>query len=41
MSTPGFNQCVQVALNDILILVILNVVLFMASFMFFLRYDVR
>ncbi|MBN1258003.1 MAG: ABC transporter permease subunit [Planctomycetes bacterium] len=38
---PGLNQSVNDALNDMLILTILNVIFFMLAFTFFLRYDVR
>jgi len=38
---PTLNRAVNVALNDVLILAILNVVFFMLGFMKFLRYDVR
>lgn len=38
---PNLSSAVRSALNDMLILAILNVVFFMSAFMFFLRYDVR
>ena len=38
---PRFGVAVSDALNDVLILAILNVVFFMAAFVLFLRYDVR
>ena len=37
---PDLGQAVRSALNDLLILAILNAVLFMLAFMRFLRYDV-
>lgn len=41
ISVPDRKAAVTSALNDTLILLILNVVFFMLAFMFFLRYDVR
>jgi ABC-type transport system involved in multi-copper enzyme maturation permease subunit len=41
MSYPSFSDSLDVALNDLLLLLILNVVFFMLGFMLFLRYDVR
>jgi hypothetical protein len=38
---PNLSSAVRGALNDMLILAILNVVFFMSAFVFFLRYDVR
>ena len=38
---PDIGEAVRSALNDLLILAILNVVFFMLAFMRFLRYDVR
>jgi len=40
-SFPDMAHAVTAALNDILVLAILNVVFFMLAFTFFLRYDVR
>jgi len=40
-TTATCAQAVNDALNDVLLLIILNVVFFMLSFAFFLRYDVR
>ncbi len=41
MRYPTLQGSLQHALNDILILVIVNVLFFMLAFVFFLRYDVR
>ena len=41
VSAIGLNAATRNALNDVLILTILNVVFFMTAFVFFLRYDVR
>ncbi|MBN1257972.1 MAG: ABC transporter permease subunit [Planctomycetes bacterium] len=41
MNYPSFTDSINDALNDILILLILNVIFFMLAFTFFLRYDVR
>ena len=41
VSPPSLDDSVYIALNDVLLLAIFNVVFFMASFLFFLRYDVR
>ena len=41
ISAIGLNAATRNALNDVLILAILNVVFFMTAFVFFLRYDVR
>ena len=41
LSYPGFAQTMDSVLNDLLLLVVLNVVLFMSAFARFLRYDVR
>jgi len=41
ITRPGLTESIQSAVNDILILVIWNVVFFMAAFVSFLRYDVR
>ena len=38
---PPFAAAARYALNDVLILVILNVIFFLAAFVSFLRYDVR
>ena len=41
MNLPDLEESVEAALNDVLILMILNVVFFMLAFMMFLRYDAR
>ena len=41
VAAPGFGAAVKGALNNVLILVILNVVFFMSAFVVFLRCDVR
>ena len=41
LAFPDAAEAFQSALNDVLILAILNVVFFMLAFVFFLRYDVR
>jgi len=40
-SPPNLGEATKAALNDILILVILNVAFFLGAFVLFLRYDVR
>lgn len=41
VDSPRFGEAIDTALNHVLILAILNVVFFMAAFLFFLKYDVR
>jgi ABC-type transport system involved in multi-copper enzyme maturation permease subunit len=41
VAPPTSGEAVRNALNDVLILSIINVLFFMLSFMVFLRYDVR
>ena len=41
LTFPDAADSLRSALDDLLILLILNVVFFMLGFMFFLRYDVR
>ncbi len=41
IAKTNFGTAAKNALNDILILLVLNVVFFLAAFVFFLRYDVR
>ena len=41
LARTSFATAAGNALNDILIMLIVNVVFFLAAFVFFLRYDVR
>jgi ABC-type transport system involved in multi-copper enzyme maturation permease subunit len=41
LTFPNVHEAAKDALNDVLLLVIMNVVFFLLAFVFFLRYDVR